>query len=68
MLSEEIDGESTPLVPLIWLPVSRRLPATEDEEERYTRKKPLESVDLRLEDLLDGLFRYHSILLDKLHC
>ena len=23
MLSEEIDGESTPLVPLVWLPVSR---------------------------------------------
>lgn len=62
MLSEEIDSESTPIVPLVWLPVSRRLPATEDEEERYTRKKTLESVDLRLEDLLEGLSRYHSIL------
>ena len=62
MLSEEIDGELTALVPLVWLPVSRLLPVTEDEEERYTRKKPLESVDLRLEDLLEGLSRYHSIL------
>ena len=62
MLSEEIDSESTPIVPLVWLPVSRRLPATEDEEERYTRKKTLESVDLRLEELLEGLSRYHSIL------
>ena len=62
LLSEEIDGESTPIVPLVWLPVSRHLPVTEDEEERYTRKKTLESVDLRLEDLLDGLSRYHSIL------
>ena len=62
MLLEEIDGESTPIVPLVWLPVSRRLPVTEDEEERYMRKKPLESVDLRLEDLLEGLSRYHSIL------
>ena len=62
MLSEEIDGESTPLVPLVWLPVSRRLPATEDEEERYARREPLESVDLRLEELLESLSRYHSIL------
>ena len=62
MLLEEIDGESTPIVPLVWLPVSRHLPIIEDEEERYTRKKPLESVDLRLEDLLEGLSRYHSIL------
>ena len=62
MLLEYIDGESTPLVPLVWLPVSRRLPVTEDEEERYTRKKPLESVDLRLEELLESLSRYHSIL------
>ena len=62
MLSEEIDGELTALVPLVWLPVSRLLPVTEDEEERYTRKKPLESVDLRLENLLEDLSRYHAIL------
>ena len=62
MLSEDVDDESTVLVPLVWLPVSRHLPATKDEEERYTRKKTLESVDLRLEDLLESLSRYHSIL------
>ena len=62
MLSEDIDGELTPLVPLVWLPVSRRLPATADTEERHTRREPLESVDLRLEELLEGLSRYHSIL------
>ena len=62
MLLEEIDGESTPLVPLVWLPVNRRLPVTEDEEERYARREPLESVDLRLEELLESLSRYHSIL------
>lgn len=62
MLSEEIDSESTPLVPLVWLPVSRRLPVTEDEEERHARREPLESVDLRLEKLLSGLSRYYSTL------
>lgn len=60
MLSEEIDGESIPLVPLVWLPVSRRLPLTEYEEERHTSTEPLESVDLRLGKLLDALSRYHS--------
>ena len=59
MLSEEIDGELTALVPLVWLPVSRRLPAAEDEEEKYIGKEPLESVDLRLEELLDRLSDYH---------
>ena len=62
MLLEEIDGESTPIVPLVWLPVSRRLPVTENEEERYARREPLESVDLHLEELLESLSRYHSIL------
>ena len=62
ILSEYIDGELTPLVPLVWLPVSRRLPATEDEEGKYTRREPLESVDLHLEELLESLSRYHSIL------
>ena len=62
MLSDEIDGESIPLVPLVWLPISRRLPVRADQEERYTRKEPLESVDLRFEELLEDLSRYHSIL------
>ena len=62
MLSEDIDGESTPIVPLVWLPVSRRLPLTEHEEERHTRTGLLESVDLRLQELLEDLSRYQSIL------
>ena len=49
------------LVPLVWLPVSRRLPIVVDREERY-RRSPLESVDLRLQELLEGLSHYHSIL------
>lgn len=62
MLPEELYDELTALVPLIWLPVSRRLPLTEYEEERYTRTGLLESVDLRLQELLEDLSRYHSIL------
>ena len=62
MLLEEIDGELTPLVPLVWLPVSRRLPVTEDKEEQHTREGSLESVDLRLGESLEGLSRYHSSL------
>ena len=58
----ELYDEMTALVPLVWLPVSRRLPVTEDEEERYIGRKGLESVDLRLKELLAGLSRYHSIL------
>ena len=54
------------LVPLVWLPVNRRLPVTEDEEKRYSRRKPLESVDIRLDDLLEDLSRYHSILNSRL--
>lgn len=57
-LSEEIAA----LVPLIWLPVSRRLPVTEDEEEQHIKKGALESVDLRLGELLDRLSDYHSRL------
>ena len=62
MLLEEIDGESTPIVPLVWLPVSRRLPLTENDEERHIRTERLESVDLRLKELLDRLSRYYLIL------
>ena len=62
ILSEEIDGELTSLVPLVWLPVSRRLPVIEEEEEKYTMEGPLESVDLRLGKLLDRLSDYHSRL------
>ena len=58
----ELYDELTTLVPIVWLPVSRRLPVTEDEEDRYTRANPLESVDLRLEELLRDLFHYYSDL------
>ena len=54
------------LVPLVWLPVNRRLPVTEDEEKSNSRRKPLESVDIRLDDLLEDLSRYHSILNSRL--
>ena len=43
----ELYDEMTALVPLVWLPVSRRVPVTENEEERYTKRESLESVDLR---------------------
>lgn len=60
--AEKFYDELTTLVPIAWLPVSRRLPVTEYEKERYTRKESLESVDLRLEELLEGIFHYHSRL------
>ena len=59
---EELYDELTALVPLVWLPVSRRLPGTEYEEEQPTTIELLESVDLRLGELLDGLSDYHSRL------
>ena len=59
---EEIEEKLTALVPLVWLPVSRRLPVTEDSEERHTKRRSLESVDLRLGELLDKLSDYHSRL------
>jgi predicted ATP-dependent endonuclease of OLD family len=62
IVPEKFYDELTSLVPIAWLPVSRRLPLTGDEEEWYTRTEPLESVDLRLKKLLEGLSRYHSIL------
>ena len=63
MVTEDFYDELTTLVPLVWLPVNRRSPIIEeDEEERQTKTEALESVDLRLEDLLEDLSRYHSIL------
>jgi len=62
IMTEELCTELAALVPLVWLPVSRRLPVTENDEERHTRMERLESVDLRLQDLLDALSRYHSRL------
>ena len=62
IVPDELYDELTALVPLVWLPVSRRLPVTEDEEERYTRPRDLESVDARLQELLEGLSHYYSRL------
>ena len=59
--SDEID-ELTALVPLVWLPVSRHLSLTEDEEEHDTKTEPSESVDLHLKELLADLSRYRSEL------
>ena len=53
--------ELTDLVPIVWLPVSR-LPVTEEEVERYTRTDSVESIDLRLNELLYELSHYHSRL------
>ncbi len=62
IVSEDFYDELTALVPIAWLPVSRsrRLPRTEYEEESSTRAEPVESVDLRLRELLRELFHYHS--------
>ena len=62
ILPEKFYDELTSLVPIAWLPVNRRLPLTGDEEEWYTKREPLESVDLRLEKLLSNLSRYYLIL------
>ena len=60
--AEKFYDKLTALVPIVWLPVSRRLPIPQDEEEQYTRRETLESVDLRLKELLAGLSRYRSEL------
>ena len=63
----ELYDELANLVPLAWLPVSRRLPVTEREEERFTTLGPLESVDVRLHELLaEELSDYHSRLNSQL--
>jgi predicted ATP-dependent endonuclease of OLD family len=48
----------------VWLPVSRRLPISdeEDTEHRRLHRRPLESVDECLADLLQGLQRYRISL------
>ena len=62
MLPEKLYYGLTNLVPIVWLPVSRRLLVTGDEDERYTEADPVESVDLRLRKLLERLSRYHTRL------
>ncbi len=54
----------TQQVPAVWLPVSRRLPIADEEEaeRRRLHRKPLESVDECLADLLESLQRYRVSL------
>ena len=63
----EISGlqqQLSELVSAVWLPVSRRLPISDEEEleQRRHQSKPLESVDERLSSLTDGLQKYHLSL------
>lgn len=62
-LTQELDG----LVPAAWLPVTRRLPIPDAEQEPFeSRKNPLESVDDRLRQLLSELSQYRLSLDTKL--
>ncbi len=51
-------------VPAVWLPVSRRLPISDEEEadRRRLHRRPLESVDECLAELLEGLQKYRVSL------
>ena len=53
MVSEELYNKLTDLVSIVWLPISRYLSGTEDEED---------DVMTDIEVLLDDLSRYHSSL------
>ncbi len=54
------------LVPAVWLPVSRRLPISEDEERerKLVHRSSMESVDVRLRQLVIELKTYR-LTLDK---
>jgi predicted ATP-binding protein involved in virulence len=55
------------LVPTVWLPVSRRLPISDEQDEMEWRKRSkLESVDKRLQELLNELSKYRLKLDNKL--
>ena len=60
----ELQHKLSDLVSAVWLPVSRRLPISEEEEleQRRHHNKPLESVDERLSSLIKGLEKYHFSL------
>ena len=53
MVSEEFYNKLTGLVSIVWLPISRYLSVTEDEED---------DVMTDLEELLEDVFHYHSHL------
>jgi hypothetical protein len=60
----EMREQLTKKVPAVWLPVSRRLPIADEEEaeRRRLHRRPLESVDECLAELLEGLQRYRVSL------
>ena len=60
----EVKRQLVTEVPAVWLPVSRRLPISEEEDVAHRRlhRRPLESVDECLADLLEGLQRYRISL------
>lgn len=64
-LSVGID-ELTSLVPLVWLPVSRRSSETEFDDERRTNIESLDSIDLRLKELRHYFMSYHGGLIAQL--
>jgi hypothetical protein len=59
-----LQSELRDLVPAVWLPVSRRLPISEEEEmsRRRLHRKPLESVDECLSALVESLKQYRLSL------
>lgn len=61
---QEIQEKLRGFVPAVWLPVSRRLPITEEEEDlrRSIHRKPLESVDECLSGLIEKLKSYRLSL------
>ena len=63
---ETLKDELASLVPIVWLPISRRLPVKEVEEERHTETDSVELVDLRLRELFLDLSRYQSGLNTRL--
>lgn len=70
LVTKNLSNALEDLINIVWLPVSRRLPITGEEEEKYLhelrstrymhlkRRLGLESVDLRLQELLKELSRY----------
>jgi predicted ATP-dependent endonuclease of OLD family len=67
LIPPELRLEIESLVPTVWLPVSRRLPISEDQDDLMRRKQTnLESVDKRLGELIGELKSYRLKLDTKL--
>ena len=63
--NEELELAINEIAKAVWLPVSRRLPVAEDDE-RKEQYPYLESVDVRLRDLIGALKSYRQGLDSKL--